>query len=42
MKDRETLPLAGLNVVAIEQAVAAPLATRHLADPGAPPTFSAK
>ena len=35
MKDRETLPLAGLNVVAIEQAVAAPLATRHLADWGA-------
>lgn len=30
-----TLPLAGLTVVAIEQAVAAPLATRHLADWGA-------
>jgi formyl-CoA transferase len=29
------LPLAGLPVVAVEQAVAAPLATRHLADLGA-------
>jgi itaconate CoA-transferase len=29
------LPLEGLKVVAIEQAVAAPLATRHLADLGA-------
>ena len=29
------LPLSGLTVVAIEQAVAAPLATRHLADLGA-------
>lgn len=29
------LPLAGLTVVALEQAVAAPLATRHLADLGA-------
>src|SRR5437016_3565262 len=29
------LPLAGLTVVSIEQAVAAPLATRHLADLGA-------
>lgn len=29
------LPLAGVRVVAIEQAVAAPLATRHLADLGA-------
>ena len=29
------LPLAGIRVVAIEQAVAAPLATRHLADLGA-------
>ncbi|MGW5524288.1 CaiB/BaiF CoA transferase family protein [Gordonia sp. NPDC003950] len=29
------LPLAGLTVVAVEQAVAAPLATRHLADLGA-------
>ena len=35
MKDQGTLPLAGLTVVAIEQAVAAPLATRHLADWGA-------
>ena len=35
MKGKETLPLAGLTVVAIEQAVAAPLATRHLADWGA-------
>lgn len=30
-----TLPLDGVTVVAIEQAVAAPLATRHLADLGA-------
>ena len=30
-----SLPLAGLTVVSIEQAVAAPLATRHLADWGA-------
>ena len=30
-----TLPLAGMRVVALEQAVAAPLATRHLADLGA-------
>ncbi|WP_225829850.1 CaiB/BaiF CoA-transferase family protein [Streptomyces sp. NK08204] len=29
------LPLAGVTVVAVEQAVAAPLATRHLADLGA-------
>src|SRR5260370_5757313 len=29
------LPLSGLTVVAIEQAVPAPLATRHLADWGA-------
>ncbi|HKS05392.1 MAG TPA: CaiB/BaiF CoA-transferase family protein [Gemmatimonadaceae bacterium] len=35
MKADEKLPLAGLTVVAIEQAVAAPLATRHLADWGA-------
>jgi itaconate CoA-transferase len=31
----EPLPLAGITVVAVEQAVAAPLATRHLADWGA-------
>ena len=30
-----TLPLEGMTVVAIEQAVAAPLATRNLADLGA-------
>jgi itaconate CoA-transferase len=30
-----SLPPAGVTVVAIEQAVAAPLATRHLADLGA-------
>jgi len=30
-----TLPLEGLTVVALEHAVAAPLATRHLADQGA-------
>ena len=30
-----TLPLAGITVVSCEQAVAAPLATRHLADLGA-------
>ena len=35
MTDKHALPLAGLTVVAIEQAVAAPLATRHLADWGA-------
>ncbi|MEP6780824.1 MAG: CaiB/BaiF CoA-transferase family protein [Gemmatimonadaceae bacterium] len=35
MPDTYSLPLAGLTVVAIEQAVAAPLATRHLADWGA-------
>ncbi|MEI7925754.1 MAG: CoA transferase, partial [Chloroflexota bacterium] len=29
------LPLSGITVVALEQAVAAPLATRHLADWGA-------
>lgn len=31
----ELLPLEGITVVALEQAVAAPLATRHLADLGA-------
>ena len=31
----DPLPLAGITVVAVEQAVAAPLATRHLADLGA-------
>ena len=31
----DLLPLAGITVVAVEQAVAAPLATRHLADLGA-------
>ena len=30
-----TLPLEGMTVVAIEQAVAAPLATRNLSDLGA-------
>ena len=29
------LPLTGRTVIALEQAVAAPLATRHLADLGA-------
>ncbi|MFW0785502.1 CaiB/BaiF CoA-transferase family protein [Gordonia sp. CPCC 206044] len=33
--DPAALPLAGVTVVALEQAVAAPLATRHLADLGA-------
>ncbi|WP_233266739.1 CaiB/BaiF CoA transferase family protein [Tomitella fengzijianii] len=33
--ERGTLPLDGVTVVAVEQAVAAPLATRHLADLGA-------
>src|SRR6478735_12136222 len=31
----DELPLSGITVVSIEQAVAAPLATRHLADLGA-------
>ncbi|WP_439030707.1 CaiB/BaiF CoA transferase family protein [Gordonia terrae] len=33
--DQGPLPLEGITVVALEQAVAAPLATRHLADLGA-------
>ncbi len=33
--DQQLLPLDGITVVALEQAVAAPLATRHLADLGA-------
>ena len=33
--DERALPLAGLTVVALEQAVAAPFATRQLADLGA-------
>jgi itaconate CoA-transferase len=33
--DETVFPLAGIRVVAFEQAVAAPLATRHLADLGA-------
>ncbi|MCQ4122179.1 CaiB/BaiF CoA transferase family protein [Rhodococcus tibetensis] len=33
--DPGTLPLDGITVVALEQAVAAPIATRHLADMGA-------
>lgn len=33
--DEGLLPLEGITVVALEQAVAAPLATRHLADLGA-------
>lgn len=35
MNDENSLPLAGLTVIAVEQAVAAPLATRQLADWGA-------
>lgn len=35
MTKPDDLPLAGITVVAVEQAVAAPLATRHLADLGA-------
>lgn len=35
MSGKEPLPLAGITVIAVEQAVAAPLATRHLADWGA-------
>ncbi|NLV78192.1 MAG: CoA transferase, partial [Rhodococcus sp.] len=33
--ERDDLPLHGVTVVSLEQAVAAPLATRHLADLGA-------
>jgi itaconate CoA-transferase len=33
--DQRDLPLSGITVVAVEQAIAAPLATRHLADWGA-------
>jgi itaconate CoA-transferase len=35
MNDHNSFPLAGVRVVAFEQAVAAPLASRHLADLGA-------
>lgn len=35
MIEKQTLPLDGIRVVAIEQAVAAPLCSRHLADLGA-------
>lgn len=35
LDEQAALPLAGIRVVAIEQAVTAPLATRHLADLGA-------
>jgi crotonobetainyl-CoA:carnitine CoA-transferase CaiB-like acyl-CoA transferase len=34
-EDRSGLPLSGITVVSIEQAIAAPLASRHLADWGA-------
>ena len=35
MTERADLPLDGIVVVALDQAVAAPIATRHLADLGA-------
>ncbi|MDN5914687.1 MAG: CoA transferase [Pseudonocardia sp.] len=35
MTDPDNLPLAGVTVVSLEQAVAGPIATRHLADLGA-------
>ena len=35
LANADALPLAGVRVVALEQAVAAPLCTRHLADAGA-------
>jgi itaconate CoA-transferase len=35
VSSRSDLPLAGVTVVSIEQAIAAPLASRHLADWGA-------
>ena len=35
MNNPEILPLAGITVVALEQAVAVPFATRQLADLGA-------
>src|SRR5262249_2370530 len=34
--NQRDLPLSGITVVALEQAIAAPLASRHLADWGAP------
>ncbi len=33
-------PLAGITVLGLEQAIAAPLCTRHLADPGARPPLA--
>src|SRR3981081_2658168 len=34
-REQQRLPLSGITVVSLEQAIAAPLATRHLADWGA-------